>query len=62
MKIEVELHDIVILEAGSDDALTVRTVRSAAEIASYIEETEGEWMREAVEAAVTQASQSVQRE
>ena len=56
MKIEVTLHDIVISEAGNDDALTVRTVRSAADIVSYIEETEGEWMREAVETAVSKAT------
>ena len=55
MKIEVPVHDIVIIESGSDQPYTVRTVRSAAEVASFIEETEGERMREAVEDAVIQA-------
>ena len=55
MDITVRLHEVRIADAQTGKAYTVKTLRSAQEIAEYVEETEKEILAERVEAAVASA-------
>ena len=58
MKIEITLKAITVKDENSGKEFTVRTLRSAKEIAEYIKETEKDEMVSKLETAVIEAFKS----
>lgn len=55
MKIDLPIHSLVIKDKSSGETVTVKTMRSAKEIAGYIDETEKDILHDAVVDAVSEA-------
>jgi hypothetical protein len=55
MEIKVTLHDIIIKDKATGKEYTVRTVRTAQEVAGYIEETESEWALDKLQEVLSEA-------
>jgi hypothetical protein len=55
MKVEIPMHDIVIKDKASGKEFTVRTLRTAEDIAGYVEESEKDQVAWRVERAVNEA-------
>jgi macrodomain Ter protein organizer (MatP/YcbG family) len=55
MEIKIVIRTIVVKDKSSGEEYTVKTVRSAKDIAAYIEESENDEAVDALQAAVTEA-------
>jgi hypothetical protein len=55
MEVKVTLHDLVIKDPKTGEAFTVRTLRTAKDIAEYIDESEKDEIVSVLEAAVIEA-------
>jgi len=53
MKIDIPVHTLIIKEKGSGKEFSVKTTRSAEEMAGYIGESERELLIDAIEVAVS---------
>jgi hypothetical protein len=55
MEIKIQLRTLIIKDAAGGKAFSVRTLRTAEEIAAYIEESEKDIIADHVEEAVSDA-------
>lgn len=55
MNVKIDIHDIIIKDAKTGQERKVRTLRSAEDIANYIDETENERIWEYVNESVLEA-------
>jgi hypothetical protein len=55
MEVKVKLHDVRVIDVETGKAYTIRTLRSAKEIAEFLLETEKEIVIDRLEEAVLEA-------